>query len=55
MRQVIESGTDFAQNHVFILLAQIGHISSELAEFLKVLLDEANVDPLEYRRFVDGL
>lgn len=57
MRQVIENGSDFNQNHLFILLLHLTpeQITDDMRYFLKVLLQWVKVSDKEFGIFLDGL
>lgn len=57
IRQVIENGTSFTQNHFFMLLLHLTHedVTAALCKFLKVIIAEFGVTRNEFERFLAGL
>lgn len=57
MRQVIENGSDFNQNHLFILLLHLtpDQITKDMRYFLKVLIQWVKVSDKEFATFLEGL
>jgi hypothetical protein len=57
IRQVIENGHNFTNNHIYILLLHLtpGQINQDLASYLKVILDEFGLERPGFNRFLDGL
>lgn len=57
MRQVIENGQGFSENHMFIVLLHLEpeQVTSDLCEFMKEMLHEVNVKKQDMDRFMSGL